>query len=143
MKDKRLKDVCEEYIKRIRTFAKLNIFEVAASSSFSEGDKKRVQKEEEERIDKMLKKGGGRVFLLSEDGLEYNSPDFAMLLTQKSEEITFIIGGSFGFSEDYKKKHDLCSLSLLTFPHELARIILVEQLYRATTLNQKSNKYHK
>lgn len=143
LKNREFENVCSEYIKRINTFAKLEIIEVQTESSFSDADKAIVQGKEEERIQKIIGKKNGEVVLLSEEGRQYSSSDLADIITKSNKEIIFIIGGSFGFSEKFKKEHTLYSLSLLTFPHELARVILIEQLYRAITLNQKGNKYHK
>jgi len=143
LKNNSFKKVCEEYQQRIIPFAKIEVIEVDAESSFSTTDKERVQKKEEERIEKILEKNKGNVFLLSEDGKQYNSSKLAELIIKTNEKNIFIIGGSFGFSDVFKKKYKACSLSLLTFPHELARVVLVEQLYRAVTINQKKNKYHK
>lgn len=135
--------VCEEYEKRITPFAKVEIIEIGAEPSFSIADKLRIQKKEEERIERTLNKNKENVFLLSEDGKQYNSSNLAELIIKNNERCTFIIGGSFGFSESFKKKYRLCSLSLLTFPHELARVVFIEQLYRVVTINQKENRYHK
>ncbi|TSC52010.1 MAG: 23S rRNA (pseudouridine1915-N3)-methyltransferase [Parcubacteria group bacterium LiPW_41] len=143
LKNTNFRDVCDEYEKRVSPFAKLEITEVDAEASFSDADKERVQKKEEERIVKILEKNKGNIFLLSEDGKQYNSLELAELVTRTSEKNIFIIGGSFGFSPEFKNKYKAYSLSLLTFPHELARVVLVEQLYRAVTINQKENKYHK
>lgn len=143
LKDKQFSVVCADYIKRINTFAKIEIIEVESSPSFSDGDIQRVQREEEERIKRVLEKKKGDVVLLSEDGKQYSSSDLAKFIVGKKNEIIFVIGGSFGFTESFKHSHTTHSLSLLTFPHELARVILVEQLYRAITINQKQNKYNK
>ena len=143
LKNTNFRDVCDEYEKRVSPFAKLEIIEVDAEASFSDADKERVQKKEEERIVKILEKNKGNIFLLSEDGKQYNSLELAELVTRTNEKNIFIIGGSFGFSLEFKNKYKAYSLSLLTFPHELARVVLVEQLYRAVTINQKENKYHK
>lgn len=143
LKNTNFRGVCDEYEKRITPFAKLEIVEIDAEPSFSQADKIRVQKREEERITKILEKNKGNVFLLSEDGRQYNSLELSKLVTTTNEKSIFVIGGSFGFSSEFKNKHQAYSLSLLTFPHELARVVLVEQLYRAITVNQKENRYHK
>jgi len=143
LKDKEFETVCNDYKKRINTFAKLEVVEVEPEPSFSSGDKIRVQEKEEERIRKIVEKRNAEVVLLSEEGKQYNSSDLADIIVKKNREVVFVIGGSFGFSEAFKKENVLYSLSLLTFPHELARVILMEQLYRAITINQKENKYHK
>ena len=85
------------------------------------------------------------ILLLDEKGNEYSSREFAEELNLKlvnESNITFIIGGAFGFADDIKQRADaLWSLSKLTFPHHLVRTVFLEQLYRAfTILNGES--YH-
>jgi len=143
LKNNNFKEVCDEYEKRISPFAKVEIVEVDPEPSFSLADRVRVQVKEEEHIEKVLNKNKGVVFLLSEDGRQYSSSGLAKLITRTNEKCIFVVGGSFGFSEYFKKKYKACSLSLLTFPHELARVVILEQLYRAITINQKENRYHK
>ena len=81
---------------------------------------------------------------LSEEGNQYNSNQFSsMLLKFQDKKILFFIGGSDGLTPDFKSKSDLLlSLSPLTFPHEIARLILIEQIYRALMITQNSP-YHR
>ena len=84
------------------------------------------------------------IISLSEEGVIYNSYDFySLLLNFKNQRIKFLIGGANGLSSEVKLKSNLIlSLSPLTFPHELARLILVEQIYRAVSISLNSP-YHK
>ena len=84
------------------------------------------------------------IISLSEEGNNYNSYEFAsLLLNFKNQKIIFLVGDSDGISTDIKSKSDLIlSLSPLTFPHELARLILIEQIYRAVSITQRSP-YHR
>tara|TARA_B100000965_G_scaffold135205_1_gene112551 strand:+ start:1957 stop:2379 length:423 start_codon:yes stop_codon:yes gene_type:complete len=84
------------------------------------------------------------IICLSEEGQIYNSYEFAsLLLNFKNEKINFLVGDADGISSDIKEESDLVlSLSPLTFPHELARLILIEQIYRAVSITQKSP-YHR
>lgn len=86
------------------------------------------------------------IILLDEAGQTFDSKTFANKLDAWAEggakPLTFVIGGAFGFSDAIKKKADIrLSLSPLTFPHEFARVILLEQIYRAMTI-LKGKRYH-
>jgi 23S rRNA (pseudouridine1915-N3)-methyltransferase len=109
------------------------------------------QKREEEFLlealgrKKFLADGKTRVFLLDEKGREHTSRQLASELGKLRDagvgRLVFVIGGAFGFSAELKKKFSLLSLSKLTFPHDLARLVLAEQLYRALQI-LAGTKYH-
>ena len=84
------------------------------------------------------------IISLSEEGKQFNSIELtSLLLNFKNKKIIFLIGDADGISSDVKKKSDLLlSLSRLTFPHELARLILMEQIYRAISISNNSP-YHR
>ena len=90
------------------------------------------------------RKPGERLVLLTEEGQKLNSVAFAQLLGEwTSERVALVIGGADGHLEQLRQEADaLLSLSALTFPHELARLLLMEQLYRASTILQGSP-YHR
>ena len=145
LKEKYWIDAIEEYKKRITPFAKLNIFEVKESAyGISEKDILIAKKEEAERIKKYLQ---GYVIALEIDGKNFDSESFAnqiqKLMIQGNSTLTFIIGGSYGIDKELSNSADLkLSFSKFTFPHQLMRVILMEQIYRAfTILNGKT--YHK
>ncbi len=83
------------------------------------------------------------VVLLDEQGKEYSSVAFAQWLNrQQQRQLWFVIGGAYGFSDDlYARANEKLSLSQMTFPHDLVRLIFVEQLYRACTII-KGEPYH-
>ena len=83
------------------------------------------------------------IICLSEEGKQFNSGELcSLLLSFKNKKINFLIGDTDGISLDIKKNSDLIlSLSPLTFPHELARLILIEQIYRAVSIS-KNSPYH-
>ena len=96
-------------------------------------------------IKNLKKQPSNDIFIsLSEEGKTYSSYEFAsLLLNFNNKKIVFLIGDAEGLSSDVKSKSDLVlSLSPLTFPHELARLILVEQIYRAISITHKSP-YHR
>ena len=84
------------------------------------------------------------VIALSEEGKSFNSKEFSsLLINYKNKRIVFLIGDTDGLSSEIKSQSDLLlSLSPFTFPHELARLILIEQIYRAVSITQNSP-YHR
>ena len=130
----------EEYLKRLKPYAKLEIIELRPES-FGPSDKERAKQIEGEKIEKTLEKiNSQNVFLLSENGKEYDSLQFSKFL-EKNEEVVLVIGGALGFSDGLKNKYQKISLSQMTMPHELARVVLLEQIYRAITI-AKGKEYH-
>ena len=104
-----------------------------------------LRKKEGETIIEWLKKGGYMV-ALDERGKQFSSPSLAQVIQERANEgtktLVFLIGGAFGLDEPVLQKANLqWSLSQLTFPHQLVRLILAEQLYRACTI-LKNEKYH-
>ena len=91
-----------------------------------------------------LKLKNNIIITLSEEGKQFNSIEFtSLLLNFKNKRINFLIGDTDGISSDIKNKSNLLlSLSPLTFPHELARLILIEQIYRAISISNNSP-YHR
>lgn len=85
-------------------------------------------------------------FCMDENGFEYTSREFSKIVFDSFEEsgahITFVIGGFSGLPKSLKSKHKLISLSKMTWTHQMARLLLVEQLYRANEIH-KGSKYHK
>ena len=111
---------------------------------FNDSNKDKTKKEEGEKILKFLeKKNRAEIFILHEKGSEYDSNSFAKVIKEnEGKEITFVIGGSLGFSEEVLKKYPKqISLSKMTFLHEMAKVILIEQIYRAITI-LKNKSYH-
>ena len=105
--------------------------------------KENTQKKEEQKIKEIIKKNDTLV-TLNENGHSFTSKQIATkLLNSHNQNITFVIGGPLGLSPSFNSSASWqLSLSPLTFPHELARLLLIEQLYRAKTITQESP-YHK
>ncbi len=145
LKDKNLKSLASDYIKRIKPFASLKIIELEAFA-FNNKNKEAVKNLEGERILKAIKKEeenpkGAVAYLLAERGESFkSSPDFAVWLNKKSP-LVLVVGGALGFSDELYKSYKQISLSPLTFPHELAQVIFLEQLYRSALINSKKD-YH-
>jgi 23S rRNA (pseudouridine1915-N3)-methyltransferase len=84
-----------------------------------------------------------KVILLDERGLQYTSEKFSEIVFRSSQNITFIIGGAYGVTEQVKKRADITwSLSSLVFPHQIVRLLLSEQLYRAYTISVNHPYHH-
>ena len=149
LKEKYLKDGIAEYSKRISRFAKLEMIELADEKTpdrASESENQKILEIEGQRI---LSKVGDRdfVIVLAIEGKTFSSEEFSQQLEETSikgfSTLTFIIGGSLGLASIVKKRANLSvSFGRLTLPHQLMRLVLVEQIYRAFTIQQGSP-YHK
>ena len=140
IKNSSLLNLSEEYLKRLKPFASLKVEEIKAES-FAKNNQEKIKDFESDKIEKVLNKHNkDNVFLLDENGREFDSVGFAKFLN-KSQKIIFVIAGSLGFSDKTKKKYQKVSLSQMTMPHEMARVILLEQIYRASTIINKKD-YH-
>ena len=136
------KEAGDEYLKRLNEFGKVKVIELKAEP-FSENTRKKAKEEEGKRIIRALEKyKDARILILDENGDEYDSKGFAKFLGAQHREIVFVIGGALGLDEEVLKYADKkLSLSQMTLPHELARVVLLEQLYRAGTII-KGKTYH-
>ena len=134
LKEKFFADAVAEYLKRLSRFAQVTVRELP---------EKRTLAEEGELILKELR---GYVFVLAVEGGEMASETLAARIKQRCDagrELTFVIGSSCGLCDKVKEKADcLLSFSRMTFPHQLMRVILCEQIYRAFMINAGAE-YHK
>jgi len=148
IKEQYLKDGISEYLKRISAYSNIEIIEVADSKvkdNPNSSDIEKAKNEEGERVLKLLK--NDYLIGLDLNKKEQTSEEFAEFLQRKLVEggssISFVIGGSYGLSDALKKRcNTAISLSKLTFLHQMTRLILLEQIYRAfKILNNET--YHK
>lgn len=149
LKEKYLKDGIAEYSKRLSRFTKLEFIELAdekTPDNASLAENQQILLKEGQRI---LGKIGKREFIiaLAIEGKQFPSEEFSKILAdtvlQGYSTITFIIGGSLGLSPEVKKRAQLLmSFGALTLPHQLMKLVLVEQIYRAFMIQQGSP-YHK
>jgi len=147
LKEKYLKDAQSEYLKRISRFAKVKVIELNDEklSGSSAMDKIVKEKEGEKILNKIPK--NSYIIAMDIKGKQMSSTNFAAeinnLGVMGKSDLTFIIGGSLGLSEDVLKSADKkLSFSLMTFPHQLFRIMLLEQVYRCFKINNNET-YHK
>lgn len=141
IKEKYYTDAIAEYSKRLTKFCKLSIIEVAEKSEQNNIDKKI---EEESQL--LIGACKGTIILLDRLGKNSSSEDIAKILDIESlsaSTISFVIGGSNGVSKELKDKaKHIISFGAITFPHQLFRVVLCEQIYRAFTINA-GLPYHK
>ena len=137
------REALEEYRKRLSPYARVKIEDIKAEPFKRESDKSKTKRTEAERILKYLANHpDADIFILDERGRQYDSLTFAQLLKKQIRPMIFIIGGALGFEQSIDNLAvQKISLSPLTFPHELARVVLLEQLYRAVTII-KGKEYH-
>ena len=139
----------QEYTKRLQRHCKLNCIELPEQrlgEEPTEAEIRRALAAEAAAIREKLPRGGA-VIAMCIEGKELPSPQFSDLLSSYAlrgkSDVSFLIGGSFGLDEALKKEADFrLSLSPMTFPHHLARVMLLEQIYRAYEIAAGS-KYHK
>ena len=144
-KEKAYQELEAEYLKRLHPYAKVKIIEIPEVPYHKGEDLDRVKEKEADTIIKNLPEGG-IVILLEEKGTVRDSKTFADFLQRTGglgKELVFVIGSGVGLSDVLKPYSNYSiSLSPLTFPHNLTRIILEEQIYRAVTILIGKN-YHK
>ena len=151
IKEKSLKELISEYTKRLSKYTKLDIIELddekipQNASSAIETQIKNI--ESNKIIEKLSKYPNSKIFILDLNGKEYSSEEFAYKIdetqTYSNFNIIFVIGGSLGMSQELLNfsKDKIC-FSKMTFPHQLIRLFLLEQIYRAfKILNNET--YHK
>lgn len=141
IKEKYLKDGINEYLKRMQKYAKVEIIELQDEDF----DINKTLLKEKEKIEKYIKERD-YVVTLEIDGEELSSIELSKKIDNimlNNSDITFIIGGSYGLHDDIKKRSNFAlSFSKMTFPHQLFRLILLEQIYRSfKILNNET--YHK
>ncbi len=140
VKEKFYKEAIEEYIKRLTKYCKVEIIELPDEANETVA----LKKEGEEILSKI--KNNDYVVTLEIEGKPLNSLEFAKIIENNfntNKNLTFVIGGSYGLDEMVKRRSDYkLSFSNFTFPHQLFRVILLEQIYRAYKINNHES-YHK
>jgi 23S rRNA (pseudouridine1915-N3)-methyltransferase len=134
-KNEHVRGLVEDYVRRLSRFCRVEVTELRESSA---GDERAVLDEEARRIASALAPGSLTV-LLDVEGRQWSSPElagqFEAWQNASVKEVAFVVGGHLGVTEEIKSRADVrWSLSRLTLTHEMARVVLVEQLYRAHTI---------
>lgn len=142
LKEDYLKEAVTEYLKRIKRYNQIEIIEIKDESKYEKD--KILKKEATEIIKKINQKD--YIITLEIEGKQFTSIEFAKNIDKvfnETNNITFIIGGSYGLAEEIKEMSNLhMSLSKMTLPHQLFRVVLLEQIYRAFKIINNEN-YHK
>lgn len=149
LKEKYFRDAIAEYQKRLSRFAKIEIVQVPdekAPEKFSDAEQEKVKEIEGQRILSKIK-AKEYVYVTAITGKERSSEEFAHelknLATYGHSDVAFVIGGSLGTSAAVNNRaDDLMSFGKLTMPHQLMRVVLIEQIYRGFMINSGSP-YHK
>ncbi|MGN0444007.1 MAG: 23S rRNA (pseudouridine(1915)-N(3))-methyltransferase RlmH [Acutalibacteraceae bacterium] len=148
LKEKYLEDACKEYRKRLSQYNPeiIELTPERLSDNPSESEIKNALEKEGKRIIEKIPKGA-RAYVLCIEGKQRTSEEFSREIDEAKlngfSSIAFIIGGSFGLSDEVKRiAHEKLSMSKMTFPHQVARVMLLEQIYRATQISL-GTRYHK
>ena len=149
LKEKYLKDGIAEYAKRLKHFTKFELIELSDEKTPDKASHLENQQILEKEGNRILSKITDKEFViaLAIEGQQFPSEEFSKILSDITirgiSNITFVIGGSLGLSNTVKKRANLLmSFGKLTLPHQLMRLVLVEQIYRAFMIQQGSP-YHK
>jgi 23S rRNA (pseudouridine1915-N3)-methyltransferase len=144
-KEQAYKELEAEYLKRLSPFAKIKVIELPEIGYGKNQEVEKIKEQEAEKIIKQLPQDG-IVILLEEKGALRGSKDFSIFLERTGglgKELVFVIGSGVGLHSSLKSYSNYSmSLSPLTFPHNMARVILEEQIYRACTI-LAGKEYHK
>jgi 23S rRNA (pseudouridine1915-N3)-methyltransferase len=141
-----LQKLIDVYLKRLKHYVK---FELVVLPDIKNTKNLSVTDQMEKEAELILKHidSAESLYLLDENGIEYRSVEFAKLLQKQMnrgiKEWVLVIGGPYGFSDSIKQKaHGLISLSKLTFSHQMVRLFIVEQIYRACTILRNEPYHH-
>ena len=150
LKENYLKDAVSEYTKRLTKYCKLEIIELQdekLTQNASYAEEQKIKEKECEKIkEKLIKIGKSHIICLDLKGTQYTSEEFSdklsNLSTYGNSTITFIIGGSLGLTNEILSlSNEKISFSKMTFPHQLFRVFLLEQIFRAFKI-QNNETYH-
>ena len=149
MKEKPYRMMADEYMKRLSRYGKFEEVELPdlpEPANTSPAIERQIREKEGEAIQSRIRRGS-HVIALTIPGKQWDSPGLSRhldeLLTRGASDIVFVIGGSLGLSEQViARAEEEMSMSKMTFPHQLARVMLMEQLYRAMKI-RAGERYHK
>lgn len=149
LREKYFADAAEEYLKRLKRIMPVTVIELPDEPEPAQPSDKLNEAVMRREGEKILQKIGAQDYVIAMciDGKQYESTELARrmsgLFTQGKSHVTFLIGGSLGLHLDVlKRANERMSMSKMTFPHQLARVMLLEQLFRAAKINA-GERYHK
>jgi 23S rRNA (pseudouridine1915-N3)-methyltransferase len=136
-------EACTEYADRIGHMAKFDVRELPASK---ERDADRQRKDESARVLEALQKSDAEAWMLDEHGERHTSTEFSKMLSiarDAGKHLLFVLGGAYGLTSDVRVRcHGALRLSDMTLPHELCRVLFLEQVYRAGEIARGSGYHH-
>lgn len=136
------KEGCAFYLERLARAVKLDVVELPPSK---EKDAEKQKRDESARLIDSANKIGGALFVLDETGKGMTSDQFAQMVGMAKDQgmhMVFLLGGAYGLVDDVKHAGKKIRLSDMTLPHELCRVVFLEQLYRATEILKGSGYHH-
>ncbi len=142
VKESWAKDGCAFYDARLRRAITFGIAEIAASK---EKDPIRQREDESQRLLAAAQKIGGEIWVLDETGETKMTQEFAEVIgtaRDRGTHLVFLLGGAYGLNDEAKSAGKKLRLSSMTLPHELCRVVFLEQLYRATEILKGSGYHH-
>ncbi len=133
-RDPWIKDAVDEYAGRIRRYTPLELIDIRDEKGAAAEE---MRRRECERLEKQIPPGA-TLILLDERGEQLDSPGLSALVGRQRDsgvaDVVFAIGGAYGFSEEFRRRGRLLALSKMTFTHQMVRVFLLEQIYRAFTI---------
>jgi len=141
-RDPWVKDAIEEYAGRIRRYTPLELIDIRDEKGAAAEE---MRRRECERLEKQIPPGA-TLILLDERGEQMDSSGLASFVGKQRDcgtgELIFVIGGAYGFSEEFRRRGTLLALSKMTFTHQMVRAFLLEQIYRAFTILNNEPYHH-
>ncbi|OGR23751.1 MAG: ribosomal RNA large subunit methyltransferase H [Desulfuromonadaceae bacterium GWB2_53_15] len=133
-RDPWVKDALSDYAGRIRRYSPLELIDIRDEKG---AEAEEMRRRECERLEKQIP-SGATLILLDERGEQLDSPGLAAFIGKQrdagSSDLVFVIGGAYGFSDEFRRRGKLLALSRMTFTHQMVRVFLLEQIYRAFTI---------
>lgn len=147
LKEDYLRNACDEYIKRLSRYCNTEIYELSEYRLSENPSQKEIENALQKESESIRKFAKGYIIPLCIEGKQVTSPELSGIIQNAvvsgNNTVTFIIGSSFGLAPEIKSMGDFrLSMSKMTFPHQLARVMLLEQIYRAFQIST-GGKYHK
>jgi len=141
-RDTWVKDAIDEYAGRIRRYMPLDLIDIRDEKG---AEAEEMRRRECERLEKHISPAASLI-LLDERGEQLDSPGLAAFVGKQRDcgtgELIFVIGGAYGFSEEFRRRGKLLALSKMTFTHQMVRVFLLEQVYRAFTILNNEPYHH-
>lgn len=141
VKEKWIKDGIQEYLKRLKPYARIKVVELKAEAFGNTQKEKAKSIESQKIVDFLEKENGAQVYFLDEYGKNPSSKEFGSMIDKIPNKIIFVVAGALGYDRSILENRKTTSLSNMTLTHEMARLVLLEQIYRGICI-VKNKKYH-